>query len=56
MVFTENWKVFSPKSSEDQKSPKIIQRSQADLSQIIGGIQSIFPHSPGFLALLVMEL
>ena len=38
---------FSPNSSEDQKTaPNIIQCSDADQSQIIGG--NIFPYPPGF--------
>ena len=36
------------KSSEDQKSPKIIQRSDADHSQIIGGDISLLSPLPGF--------
>ena len=37
-VFTKNGRVFSPNSSEDQKpAPNIIQRSDADQSQIIEG-------------------
>ena len=49
---------FSPNSSEDQKTaPNIIQRSDANQSQIIGGdadvdhsqiIGKIYPHPPGF--------
>ena len=49
---------FSPNSSEDQKAaPNVIQRSDANQSQIIGGdadvdhsqiIGKIYTHPPGF--------